>query len=212
MIRGWAPVSESAYSNEAMQARHPQPLIGIVLCGGAGRRMGGADKPLQPWQGRPMVGQVVERLRPQVDRVLISANRNHSSYAAYGAVVSDRWPGFEGPLAGIASAMRAANADRPARFLICPGDSPALPRDLAARLGEPATNSEPGKQPRYIHDGDRPQPLFALLHSAHLASLERYLSDGRRSVIGWLAHQGAEAIKDPRPALYRNLNDGLTSS
>ncbi len=205
MIGYWAPADGSAYSNEAMQARHPQPLIGIVLCGGAGRRMGGADKPLQPWRGQTMVAQVVARLQPQVDRVLISANRNHARYAQYGSVVSDRWPGFEGPLAGIASAVRSAAAGSDARFLVCPGDSPELPLDLGQRLAAAPENDPP----RYIHDGDRPQPLFALLHSAHLASLEQYLRDGRRSVIGWLEAQGAEPVRDPRPKLYRNLNGGL---
>lgn len=192
-----------------MQARHPQPLIGIVLCGGAGRRTGGADKPLLPWQGQTMVAQVVARLQPQVDRVLISANRNHARYARFGSVVSDRWPGFEGPLAGIASALKSVAAESGARFLVCPGDSPELPRDLGARLAGSGAGGQGSEPPRYIHDGNRPQPLFALLHSAHLDSLEQYLRNGRRSVIGWLEQQGAQPVRDPRPSLYRNLNSGL---
>ena len=48
-------------------------VCGLVLAGGLGRRMGGVDKGLQLLQGRPLTLHVIERLRPQVDRVLINA-------------------------------------------------------------------------------------------------------------------------------------------
>ena len=44
-------------------------VSGLVLAGGQGSRMGGVDKGLQPFRGKPMVAHVLERLEPQVDEV-----------------------------------------------------------------------------------------------------------------------------------------------
>ena len=52
------------------------PITGIILAGGLGRRMGNVDKGLQLLRGKPMVQHVLERFAPQVDEVLINANRN----------------------------------------------------------------------------------------------------------------------------------------
>src|SRR3981189_549982 len=50
-------------------------LVGVVLAGGEGRRMGpGPPKPLRKLGGRPMVAHVVERLRPQVMDLVVVAN------------------------------------------------------------------------------------------------------------------------------------------
>ncbi len=51
-------------------------VTGIVFTGGQGSRMGGVAKGLAPFRGRPMVAHVIERLAPQVDEILVNANRN----------------------------------------------------------------------------------------------------------------------------------------
>ncbi len=76
-------------------------LTGIILAGGQGRRMGGQDKGLVQLDGRPLYQHVLERLRPQVDIVMINANRNIDRYQLSGCrVIQDvlmiipvRWPG-----------------------------------------------------------------------------------------------------------------------
>ena len=89
-------------------------LTGVILAGGEGRRMGGADKGLQLLDGRPLVHWVLDRLRPQVGRVVISANRNLDRYREFGCpVLSDTLAGFAGPLAGLQAAM--AEAGTPGR-------------------------------------------------------------------------------------------------
>lgn len=62
-------------------------LTGLVLAGGQGRRMGGVDKGLQPFHGRPLARHALERLAPQVGTCLVSANRNAAAYAAFGVPV-----------------------------------------------------------------------------------------------------------------------------
>jgi hypothetical protein len=61
--------------------------------------MGGIDKGLVPFAGRPLAEWVIAALRPQVGTLLINANRNFDRYAAYGLpVIPDQGPGFQGPL------------------------------------------------------------------------------------------------------------------
>jgi molybdopterin-guanine dinucleotide biosynthesis protein A len=100
-------------------------VVGLILAGGAGRRLGGIDKGLMLLEGRPLVHWVAEALRPQVSRLLISANRHPEQYQQLGwPVLADAWPSsddpsrtpdqdrYQGPLAGIATALRWLNAHR----------------------------------------------------------------------------------------------------
>ncbi|WP_431102340.1 molybdenum cofactor guanylyltransferase MobA [Roseateles noduli] len=86
----------------------------LLLCGGRATRMGGVDKPLQPFQGRPLVHHVLDRIAPQTGgRVLISANRHLDDYRRLGhPVLEDTLPDFPGPLAGILAGLQAITAAR----------------------------------------------------------------------------------------------------
>ncbi|MDP2253153.1 MAG: NTP transferase domain-containing protein, partial [Thiobacillus sp.] len=72
-------------------------VAAVILAGGQGRRMGGADKGLIDYRGRPLVEWALAALAPQVGEILISANRNLDLYAAYGhRVLPDTMPDFPG--------------------------------------------------------------------------------------------------------------------
>jgi molybdenum cofactor guanylyltransferase len=161
-------------------------ITAVILCGGAGRRVGGVDKPLLPFGGRPLVERVVERVRPQVDQVIISANRNVERYAAYGKVVTDPLPGYAGPLAGILAALGACNTPW---LVACAGDAPDLPADLVQRCRETLRNraGNAGAIGVAVFAGGQLEPLPVLVHRSTAASLADYLAAGRRSVHGWLA-------------------------
>ena len=176
-------------------------VSGIVLAGGLGRRMGGVDKGLQPLRGRPMVQWVLERLRPQVDEVLINANQNLETYAAFGhRVVPDDIAGFAGPLAGLHAGMKAA-----AHPLIAtvPCDSPFLPQDLISRL-----QSQLGSNDLAVaKTGEQPHPVFALVRRHCLESLEAFLAQGGRKIDAWYAAlQVVEVSFDDEAAAFRNIN------
>jgi molybdenum cofactor guanylyltransferase len=112
-------------------------IVGLLLAGGQSRRMGGGDKALRPLGGRPLLDQVLERLRPQVAAMVLNANGDPSRFAGFGLpVVPDSVPDFAGPLAGVLAGLDWAAANRPdCEWVVSvPTDAPFLPRDLVARL------------------------------------------------------------------------------
>lgn len=184
---------------------HRQTITAVVLAGGQGRRMAGADKGLVAFSGRPLVEHVLEALAPQVDHVMISANRNLERYRQYGCpVITDdadtRDESSQGPLAGILATLQQCHTDF---VLTVPCDAPYLCADYAARMAAAASASTPA----IAHDGDRLQPMFALLHRSLHAPLQAYLKSGqRRARDFWLA-QGAVAVDfSDRDTLFVNLN------
>ena len=181
-------------------------ITGIILCGGRGRRLGGVDKPLQLWGGQSLAARIAERLRPQVRALLISANRNLDAYRLLAPVVADDLPPHQGPLAGIGAALRHCATPL---ALVCPGDAPLVPLDLAKRL-HTALEAHPAESMPLVaaaHDGERRHPLHCLLRVEATGALDRYLASGSRAVHGWLDSMGAVDVqfKDQKEA-FRNFN------
>ena len=81
-------------------------IFALILAGGQGSRMGGVDKGLVQWHNKALIDHVIEKIRPQVSHIAISANRNLESYAQRSAhVFSDarQWQHY-GPLAALCTA------------------------------------------------------------------------------------------------------------
>ena len=178
-------------------------ITAVILAGGMGRRMGGQDKGLVELDGEPLILHVIRALEPQVGEVLINANRNLHRYADFGhAVVRDDLEGFQGPLAGMLSAMRRAQTPL---LLTVPCDAPLLPGDLAARL---ATDlREQDARIAVAHDGRRLQPVHALMETALADDLEAFLASGERKIDRWYArHPMSETDFSDRPETFVNVN------
>jgi molybdopterin-guanine dinucleotide biosynthesis protein A len=115
----------------------PESVAGVILAGGLSRRMGGGDKCLRPIGGRPILAHIVERVRPQVDALVLNANGDVARFASFGLpVATDVVEGFAGPLAGVLTGMEWAARHAPrCRWLASfASDAPFVPRDLVARL------------------------------------------------------------------------------
>jgi molybdenum cofactor guanylyltransferase len=182
----------------------PSPIVGVVLAGGQAKRLGGIDKGLVEIGGRPLVAWIVDALAPQVDSLLINANRNEDLYGQFGfPVVPDRLPNHQGPLAGIAAGLAQVPPDGAA--LTVPYDSPAPPPDLAARLSAALEAGE--GELAVAHDGKRLQPVHALIPVALRVDLEAFLARGGRKVELWLArHRVAMVDFSDRRDGFLNLN------
>lgn len=108
----------------------------VILAGGLSRRMQGQDKSLIDLSGQPMIGHVIDRISPQVDRMAINANGAIDRYSAFGIdVVADEFADRPGPLAGVLAALCWARDLGAMRVLTVPTDCPFLPVDLHDRLG-----------------------------------------------------------------------------
>jgi len=178
-------------------------VTGVVLAGGQGSRMGGVDKGLQPFLGRPMVAHAVERLAPQVDELLINANRNPEAYAELGhRVIADEIEGFAGPLAGFERGLAHA---RGALVATVPCDSPFLPPDLVARL---RSALERGNADLAVaKTGTQAHPVFCLMRRTLHASLRDFLAGGQRKIDRWYgAHKVVEVAFDDEAEAFRNIN------
>lgn len=174
-----------------------------ILAGGEGRRVGGLDKGWIDFEGRPLIEHVVQRVRPQADRVLISANRNlERCRTLVPDVVPDATPGHPGPMMGVISLLRRVTSPL---LLIVPCDCPTVPTDLGARLSDALHGTE--ALASVAHDGERLQPLFVLLRREALASLEGCFDSGGRSMLRWLEAVGACPVDfSAQAGAFRNVN------
>ena len=181
----------------------PRGITGLVLAGGQGRRMGSVDKGLVVLGGRPMVQHVLDRFAPQVDEILINANRNTAEYAALGhRVVADSLSGFAGPLAGLQVGL--THAAHPLVATV-PCDSPFLPADLVARLS--AAIEERSADLAVARTFDQPHPVFALVRKSVLPHLTRFLEAGGRKIDAWYATlKVVEVAFDDEAQAFRNIN------
>lgn len=186
-----------------MQRPARDDITGLVLAGGRATRMGGLDKGLVAFGGRPLIERAIERLRPQVAAVMISANRNLDRYRALGLpVLLDAEEGLEpfpGPLAGMLAGLRALKT----RWLaVVPCDAPFLPTDLVAHLAD----SLAGSRAAVAYLGDRIEPVFCLLNRDLADDLALALAHGERRAEAWLRGVGAAPAEFLLAEGFTNFN------
>ncbi len=180
----------------------PLTVTGLLLAGGMGRRMGGADKGLVTLDGRPMAAWVLDRLRPQVDTLLINANRNPEIWGEFGcALVPDRITGYAGPLAGIHAGLTLCTTPL---LVSAPCDSPFMPTDLVARLSTALQESD--AELAVVRSNGRLQPVFALMRREVLASLDAYLQNGGRKIDTWFDQLRTIAVDFDNEEAFANIN------
>ncbi|MEX9611863.1 molybdenum cofactor guanylyltransferase MobA [Providencia manganoxydans] len=178
-----------------------QSITGVILAGGLGRRMGGQDKGLITLLGKPLYQHIAERLEPQVEQLMINANRNQARYQQSGfPVISDLTEDFSGPLAGMQAALHAAKTEW---LLFVPCDVPAFPLDLAVTFFENKGDS----LACYANDTERDHPTFALIHCSLAPKLDEYLARGERKLMFFMQEIAAKCVVFPSQlGAFTNLN------
>ena len=187
----------------------------VIVAGGKGSRMGGVDKGLQPFLGRPMAQAVWERIKPQVGYTFINANRHVEVYQSWGATVyPDAHAGFPGPLAGFAVGM--AHATTP-YVLVVPCDTPRLPMDLVQRLTRALQTANAdiamASAPQVDHTGHtklQAQPTCCLLKTSLRPSLEVFMQSGGHKIRAWTDTQACVSVPFDQaqddPLAFANIN------
>ena len=186
-----------------MMKPNSQQITAVILAGGMGRRMGGQDKGQLILNGRPLIEYILEAIEPQVKTILINANRHQAEYARYGyPVVPDLLQGYQGPLAGFASGMRAATTPY---IVTLPCDGPFSAPDLVKRLATALQSMH--ADIAVAHDGERLQPVYALLPTKLQSNLEDFLASGERKIDRWYAqHNMAFADFADATQTFQNIN------
>lgn len=174
-----------------MAATPKSPIAGVLLAGGRSSRIGGGDKCLLQLQGKPLLAHAIERLRPQVDALVLNANGDPKRFASFGLpVIADDNDEHSGPLAGVLAGMEWADAEAPdMRFIVTvPTDTPFFPDDLVARLVE----AQQGREvPAIAASNSGEHPVFGIWPITLAARLRRDLASGHRKTLAWAHGQGA---------------------
>ena len=193
----------------------PQDITGLILAGGRGSRMGGVDKGLQNFNGIPLALHTLMRLGPQVQSVMINANRNLSAYESFGSAV---WPDasadFAGPLSGFLVGLERAETPY---VLTVPCDTPRLPLDLAERLSEALVREDADiamaaapETDEHGHAEVRTQPVFCLIKIELSESLVKFTHSGGRKIDAWTAQHKTVVVpfnaEGDDPLAFANVN------
>lgn len=176
-------------------------IVGVILAGGRASRMGGTDKGLLPLGGRPMLEQIVERLRPQVAALLLNANGDPGRFGFLGLeVVPDDLPDLPGPLAGVLTGLERAAVLGAEAVVTVPCDAPFLPTDLVERL------AAAGPFALAVTGDGRMHPTVGLWPVALRRRLREAVAAGARRVGGWMADNGARPVVFPEREAFLNVN------
>ena len=184
-----------------------EKITGLILAGGRAQRMGGIDKGLIPFHHKPLIESTIQRLKPQVESILINANRNITHYASYGyPVIMDEAPDFSGPLAGFAAGFKVCKTPY---LLTAPCDSPLLPTDLGIKLATEMTRGDFQLVYASTKETDGKvwvQPVFCLMRSDLQEPLETFLQKGDLKIDRWFKELRSSTVVFDDAQAFANVN------
>jgi molybdenum cofactor guanylyltransferase len=183
-----------------------QEITGMILAGGRGTRMQGADKGLQLLDGIPLVQHAIKRLMPQVGMLAINANRNLEHYRRFDLPLwLDPATDFAGPLSG----LQAGLAHCGTRYLAAvPCDSPFFPGSLVQQLAQAIAAQDTDAAIASTGNVGQPQlhPVFCLISQTLLPQLTRFLQHGGRRMDQWFSTIQTAVVRFDDEQAFRNIN------
>ena len=174
-------------------------VSGVILAGGASRRMG-RDKAFLEVDGRPLIAIVAERLRAVTGEVIISAN-DAARFASYAdRCVPDVYPGI-GTLGGVHAGLMAAAHDL-AIVVAC--DMPFLDPAVLSWFVAAAA----GQDLVILRQDVGLEPLHAVYRKSCLPAIEATIKRGERCAYAF--HEGLR-VRHVAPAELAGLDPDLRS-
>jgi molybdenum cofactor guanylyltransferase len=177
------------------------PLFGLVLAGGASRRMG-QDKAALALHGRPQLDWACDTLARHCERVFVSirGDQQDDPVRRGRPAIVDVHDGA-GPIAGIAAAQ-AAHPDVAWLVLACD-----LPFVNDAAIGHLTSHRDGRLVVAYAssHDG-LPEPLCAVYEPGSRAGVLSALESGRNCPRKFVIGTGVALLRQPDPTALDNVN------
>lgn len=160
-------------------------LLGVVLCGGASRRMGVDKAALMHPDGRTFLQFAIQRLRPVCTKILLSGRTlDNGEQDPDVDCITDLVP-LAGPMSGIIQALEYPAAVDTEGILVTPVDMPRLSDQVLIELRNRWL--EHCSRPLVaISDGEQIEPLVAVYPLAALDSLKASFEQNDRSLTRWL--------------------------
>ena len=177
-------------------------ISGCILAGGQGTRLGGIDKGLVKFGTSTLIEHAINRLSPQVESLIVNANRNTEKYNELGfSVVRDSNTTFDGPLRGFYAGLVHSDADY---VVFAPCDCPFFPSNLIQQLAQPLIHSH-AKLSMAVAGG-RPQPVFTIVSVDLKNSLGKFLENGGRKIRHWVESENYATVSFSDSMAFDNIN------
>lgn len=179
----------------------PRALFGLVLAGGASRRMG-RDKAALAYRGRTQLERTFDLVARHTDRAFVSVRREQAAdpaRAGYPQIVDAIEDA--GPIAGIAAAQAAHPG---VGWLVVACDLPFLD-DAALELLVARRGTHPITAYRSSHDG-LPEPLCAIYEPATRSGILESIAARRNCPRKFVIASGVPLLDQPDPSALDNVN------
>lgn len=174
-------------------------ISGIVLAGGEGKRFNNRDKGFIELNDKPLIEYVINAITPQLDDIVISANRNTSLYSRYAdIVIKDDANDFRGPLSGIASSIPHCKHEW---VLVVPCDMPYFPDGLVDKMAAPITTHSLS----IVRNNDQLQ-LVLLLNVRLYNSIKQALDNNQPRLLEWVKSQDCVVVDFHESTMFNNIN------
>lgn len=185
-------------------------VVGVVLAGGAGRRMEGQVKPFAPFAGKRLIDHAVARLAPQVDQLLINLNASSRVEFPY-PIIEDVEEGLRGPLAGVLAAFAWLKKNNVAVHWVAtiPCDIPLLPTNFVSKLVDAMKRGN--ADCAYASYGGQGHYVCALWPMRSYDLIEKMLAEKKLAVRDGLALLEAIAVEFPKQDInpFTDVNDNI---
>lgn len=180
-------------------------VIGLILSGGAGSRLGGINKGLVMVEGKPLVQWVYDALLPQVHHIYISANEDIAEYQKVSPYILQDDEQFyrDGPLAGIHSIKDFVEPEDIIQVVTC--DLPLLPNDLVIK--QLSKLQYENLDAVYPKDHEREHYGLLMFKAKHLDEIESLLVQKQRRIRDFLAQMNNDSLLFEDSTAFINGND-----
>ncbi|WP_460275623.1 molybdenum cofactor guanylyltransferase MobA [Celeribacter sp. ULVN23_4] len=183
---------------------------GVILAGGAGTRLGNADKGLVELGGERLIKRVIDRLAPQCATLAVSANGDPKRYAEFGfPIIPDGSAQLQGPLAGVLAGLDWAATKGFDAIVTVATDTPFFPSDLVARLSQVSQPEGFGIAVTEEDGKTRWHPTFGLWPVSLRNDLRVALARHQRRMVQFSESKGAVPVLFESPAseeMFFNIN------